>query len=57
MKNGVFSTNNYLVLLRQEAQLSQRHRAMPSVIEYFAKSFNTTQDHLSSACALFSIPL
>ena len=31
-------------------QLSQRHRAMTSVIEYFAKPLNLTQRHLSNAC-------
>jgi len=29
----------------QEAQLSQRERAMLRVIEYFAKSLNDTQGH------------
>jgi len=30
---------------KQEAQLSQRDRAMLHVIEYFAKSLKITQDH------------
>jgi len=32
-------------LLLQEAQLSQRDRAMLPVIEYFAKSLELTQGH------------
>jgi len=32
-------------LLIQEAQLSQRRRAMLSVIEYFAKSLKVTEGH------------
>jgi len=31
---------------KQEAQLSQRCRAMLQVIEYFAKSLKVTQSHL-----------
>jgi len=31
--------------LQQEAQLTQRDRAMLYVIEYFAKSFKITQGH------------
>jgi len=30
----------------QEAQLSQRDRAMLHVTEYFVKSFKITQDHM-----------
>jgi len=33
-------------VVKQEAQLSQRDRAMLRVIEYFAKSFKGTQGHL-----------
>jgi len=36
--------------LRQEAQLSQRDRAMLHVIEYFAKSFKVTRGHLKWHC-------
>ena len=32
-----------VITYRQEAQLSQRDRAMLRVIEYFAKSLNITQ--------------
>jgi len=32
--------------MEQEAQLSQRDRAMLRVTEYFAKSLKVTRDHL-----------
>ena len=48
-----------IIVFKQEAQLSQRDRAMIRVIEYFAKSLTVTQDHSkryhSKAYVRFSI--